>query len=235
MWCLVIQIPSLFLLSVKHLQASSSNSSAPRFGLVQGWPWAGKASAQAAALGGRCPGRPRRSCGLCVWKEAGAASLTFVFSRAPRRFQSRRVHGLLLADEPVEPPSSQLPELRVAVHEPPRAVPRAQGRLLPRGSGVGALRHPGVRHPGPTRRLRHGLVSGGAAGALLENQAGPLQQQEAAGHQVRCGEEEEQKLRPTEKLLQPEESSGHALAEAGPFTPPDRPPNPRLAERRFLA
>lgn len=234
MWCLVIQIPSLFLLSVKYsklvlLTAVHRALARAAPGLVQGRPWAGEASAQAAVLGGRCPG-PGGAAG-CVCAEGLGLSLTFVFSRAPRRFQSRRVQGLLLADEPVEPPSSQLPELRVAVHEPPRA----QGRLLLRGRGVGVLRHPGVCHPGPTRRLRHGLVSGGAAGALLENQAGPLQQQEAAGHQVRCGEEEEQKLRPTEKLLQPEESSGHALAEAGPFTPPDRPPNPRLAERRFLA
>lgn len=238
MWCLVIQIPFLIISEISPRATSSSKRQCIALCAVptlEAWFKGGDEP------GGRClcgPGWPQEELQVaCVWKGAGAVSLTFVFSHAPHRFQSRCLHGLLVADEPVEPPSSQLPELRVAGHEPPRA----QRRLLQRGRahqrprrGAGVLRHPGVCRPDPTRRLWHGLASGAAAGALLENQAGPLQQQEAAGHQVRCGEEEEQKLRPTEKLLQPEESSGHALAEAGPLTPPDRPLNPRLAERWFL-
>lgn len=139
---------------------------------------------------------------------AGGASLTSVFSSVLHRFQSRCLHGLLVADEPVKPPSSQLPELRVAGHKPPRAVPLVQGRLLHRvhacqQPGAGVLQRPGVHDPDPGHPVRHrqGLVSRGPTRTLLDNQAGPLQQQEAASHQISCCEEEEQKLGPTEKLL----------------------------------
>ena len=60
-----------------------------------------------------------------------------------------------------------------------------------------------------------GLQGAGGAGARREAHAGPLQQQEAAGHQVGGCEEEEQELRPAEKLLQSEERFGHAPGRQG--------------------
>lgn len=97
-------------------------------------------------------------------------SLTFVLSSVLHPFKSCCLHGLLITDKPVKPPSSQLPELRVAGHEPPWAVPLVQGRLLQRvhahqqpGTGVGVLQRPGVYDPNPGHPVRHwqGLISGG--------------------------------------------------------------------------
>lgn len=135
-------------------------------------------------------------------------SLTFVLSAVLQRSGCRALLGLLLAAQPVQPPPPELPELQVAGREPERAVP-LQGRLLQR-----------IRAPSPARLL---LLRGRPTRALLDDQARPLQQQEAAGHQVSCCEEEEQKLDPTEKLLQPEESFGHALIESGPSRFPTGP------------
>lgn len=156
------------------------------------------------------PGTVLGGVGFPTSKRGGGTSLTFVFRSVLHCFKSCCLHGLLVADEPVKPPSSQLPELRVAGHEPPRAVPLVQGRLLQRlhahqqpGTRVGVLQRPGLYDPNPGHPVRHrqGLISGGPTCTLLDNQAGPLQQQEAASHQVSCCQEEEQKLRPTDKLL----------------------------------
>lgn len=111
-------------------------------------------------------------------------SLTFVFNSVLHCFKSCCLQGFLMAGEPVKPPSPQLPELRVAGHEPVRAVPLVQGRLLQRvhahqhpGARAGVLQGPGVYDPNPAHLLQHGqgLVSGGPTRTLLENQAGPLQ------------------------------------------------------------
>jgi len=98
---------------------------------------------------------------VCARKRGRGASLTFVFSSVLHRFKSRCLHGLLLADEPVKPPSSQLPELRVAGHKPPWAVLLVQGWLLWRirahqpGTGAGVLQHPGVCDADPGHPVRH--------------------------------------------------------------------------------
>lgn len=140
--------------------------------------------------------------------EQESRSLTFVFSSTLHCFESCCLHGLLIADEPVEPPSSQLPQLRVAGREPVRAVPLGR-RQLPQRSrarqqpGTGALCPPRLCQPSPRHCLRHqqGLAGRGPAWPLLDHQAGPLQQQEAAGHEVSSCQEKEQKLGPPKKLL----------------------------------
>lgn len=116
----------------------------------------------------------------CVPENGQGPSLTFVLSRVLHCFRPCCLQGLRVAAEPVEPPSPQLPELRVAGHEPARAVLLARGRLLQRVRArqqPGVLRAPGLGHASPARVLGHrqGLVTGGPPGALLENQAGPLQ------------------------------------------------------------
>jgi hypothetical protein len=60
-----------------------------------------------------------------------------------------------------------------------------------------------------------GLQGAGRTGALGEDHSGPLQEQQAASHQVGCCDEEQQELRSAEKLLESEERSGHAPGRQG--------------------
>lgn len=204
------------LLSVKHLQEQLILLNGKASNIANSYFAAAVRAQQSPSTNPLCFGlyNTPKSCFTAVMSEEGGtaagdqprdqpsaeqgqgASLTFVLSGEPHGFGSRALLGLLLAAQPVQPPPPELPELRVAGREPVRAVP-LRGRGQP-GAGPGALQAPGLCAPSPARLL---LLRGAPSGALLDDQAGPLQQQEAAGHQVSCGEEEEHKLDPTEKLL----------------------------------
>lgn len=60
-----------------------------------------------------------------------------------------------------------------------------------------------------------GLQAAGSPEGLWEGHSGPLQEQQAAGHQVGGREEEKQELCSAEKLLESEERFGHAPGQQG--------------------
>lgn len=137
--------------------------------------------------------------------------------------------SLGVTHEVVEPAATQLTQLRAAAPEP-------AGAGL--GPGQGALQHVHTQQQlwadsrvvqGSAVQQAHaqchgghwqGLQGAGRPGALWEGHAGPLQQQQAAGHQVGSREEEQQELCSAEKLLESEERFGHAPGQQGSWLEP---------------